>query len=318
MNKQPVHILGNSKPSLSKSGVALFARNGVQSDYRTYEIYQRERVHESTEKIRPIQLISPEFVRDPYPILTILRENYPSYRDWMGNSYWISRYNDVTSIFADEANFETRPKLWFYRRLGWGRDLRQELPVLFAQERGIDQNVEQVTGDILATLKKNGGGNLALEFAARLPMALLARTLDLPNDDFAKFVDHYWKMQRGWDWNPQEEQNGLAAMAELTAYFQPLIEARRADPGNDMISAIATLDLPDGPAIGKDVVTTLLEADHETMHGALANLWFLLLTHPDQLDHVRSERRMMKFAYLETLRHSTPVLWKRRYARHEV
>ena len=34
----------------------------------------RERVKEATDKIRPIQLISPEFVKDPYPVLEILRE----------------------------------------------------------------------------------------------------------------------------------------------------------------------------------------------------------------------------------------------------
>ena len=51
-----------------------------------------------------------------------------------------------------------------------------------------------------------------------------------------------------------------------------------------MVSAIAGLELEDGPATGQDVVVTLLEADHQTLHGALANLWFLLLTHPEQLD----------------------------------
>jgi hypothetical protein len=85
-----------------------------------------------------------------------------------------------------------------------------------------------------------------------------------------------------------------------------------------MISAIAALELEDGPATAEDVVVTLLEADHETLHGALANLWFLLLTHPQQLDRIASDRRLVKFAYLETLRHSAPVLTARRFARHEV
>ncbi len=73
--RKPVKVLGKSQPSMSRSGMPLFARNGTPSDYRTYEIYQRERVHEATEKIRPIALTSDEFVRDPYPILGTLREN---------------------------------------------------------------------------------------------------------------------------------------------------------------------------------------------------------------------------------------------------
>ena len=80
-----------------------------------------------------------------------------------------------------------------------------------------------------------------------------------------------------------------------------------------MVSAIAGLELEDGPATGRDVVVTLLEADHQTMHGALANLWFLLLTHPDQLEQVAAERRFVKSAYLEAIRHSTPVLTADRF-----
>jgi pulcherriminic acid synthase len=68
----------------------------------------------------------------------------------------------------------------------------------------------------------------------------------------------------------------------------------------------------------EDLVATVLELDHETLHGALANLWFLLLTHPEQLQVVRSDRRQVKLAYLEALRHSPPVLSADRFCRHEV
>jgi len=316
--QDPVKVLGKTQPSLSRAGMPLFTRNGTPADYRTYEIYQRERVHESTEKIRPIQLASSEFARDPYPTLAVLRENYPCYRDWLGNAYWLTRYNQVTSVFTDDANFETRSKLWYYRLEGYGRDLRDELPVLIAQERLIDAHVGPVTERILRGFAGRGSADLALEFAARLPLELLARVLNLPAGDFDGFAQRYWRMQRGFDWDPRDEQTGKRAMAELADYFRPLLEARRAEPGDDMLSAIAGLDLPTGPATAEDVVVTLLEGDHESLHGALANFWFLLLTHPEQLELVRGQRRLLKFAYLEALRHSTPVLWRKRYARHEV
>jgi hypothetical protein len=69
---------------------------------------------------------------------------------------------------------------------------------------------------------------------------------------------------------------------------------------------------------GDDLVATILESDHETLHGGLANMWFHLLTDPEQLDVVRRDGRMVKSAWLETLRHSTPVLSALRFARHEV
>ena len=171
---------------------------------------------------------------------------------------------------------------------------------------------------ILAELRPRGEADLALEVAARFPVELLARVLDLPRGDVGDFARRYWAMQRGIHWEPVAEEAGRAAIAELTAYFAPLVEARRADPGDDLVSAIVTLELDSGPATAEDVVVTLLEGDHETLHGSLANLWYLLLGDREQLDLVTGERRMVKLAYLEALRHSPPVLAAHRYARHEV
>lgn len=306
-------------PTLGRNGVAIAPRVVTKgAGYRSYEIHQRMRVQQSTEKLNPLRLVSPDFARDPYPTFEILRENYPCYRDWIGNSYWISRYNDVTSVFVDDANFETRSKLWFYGEDGFGRDLGGELPVLVSQAALIDRHAVPVANALIDGFAGRGQADLAIAFAARYPLELLARVLDLPAEDFDLFAQHYWTMQRGWDWDPEAERDGRQAMRDLADYFRPLVEARRRDPGDDMISAIAALDLAEGPATAEDVVTTLLEGDHETLHGGLANLWLLLLTHPDQLDHVARERRLMRFAWLETLRHSAPVLTARRFARHEV
>lgn len=301
-----------------RNGVAITKRTGRGGGYRNYEVHQRERVGESTEQIKPLQLISPEHLHDPYPLLEILREHYPFYRDWLANAYWVTRYNDVTSLFADDPNYETRSKRWYYGIENFGRDLREELPVLFAQADGMDTHAEPLAVELASQFAGRDGTDLATEFAARFPLELLTRVLDIPRDDRARFVERYWRMQRGMFWDPLAQQAGRDAITELTAYFEPLLETRRSAPGNDLVSTIANLELDDGPTTGADVVATLLEGDHETLHGGLANLWFLLLTHPEQLDLVRSERRLLKHAWFETLRHSTPVLSAQRFARHEV
>jgi pulcherriminic acid synthase len=90
-------------------------------------------------------------------------------------------------------------------------------------------------------------------------------------------------------------------MRELVDYFAPLLDVRRADPQDDWLTAVATLEIDGPPTTAQDVVATLLEGDHETLHGALANMWMLLLTHPEQLESVRGERRLVKYAYLETV-----------------
>jgi cytochrome P450 len=300
------------------NGVPVARAKTTGGGFRSYEIHQRMRPEETTAKMRPNRLISEEYLTDPYAPLAVLRENYPCYRDWIANSYWVTQYNDVTSVFVDDANFETRPKSWFYGIEGFGRDLRHEIPVLFAHAKRIDENIEAIVGRIVDDMAASDAPDLALDLAARLPMELLGCVLDLPEADMPDFVDRYWHMQRGYHWEPKSEQAGRTAIEELTAYFDPMVVARRANPGEDMVSAIATLECDDGPTTGADVVATLLEADHESLHGGLANMWFLLLTQPDQLAIIKDDRRFIKFAWFETLRHSSPVISAQRFALHEV
>ncbi len=305
-------------PVAGRNGVVIAQRPKTSGPgYRTYEIHQRERVGESTEKVKPAQLISPAYRRDPYPLVEVLRENYPCFRDWASNCYWVTQYNDVTSIYADDANFESRSKLWYYGIEDFGRDLRDEIPVLEAQARRIDGFAESVANDLVDEFDAHSA-NLATEFAARYPLELLAKVLDLPAGDVGEFAGRYWRAQRGTSWEPTLQVDGRRALDELVDYFEALLQARRASPGDDMISAIAGLELADGPATARDVAVTVLEGDHQTLHGALANMWFLLLTHHDEFTKAASEPRLLKLAYLETLRHSTPVLSAQRFARHEV
>ncbi|MDA1076217.1 MAG: hypothetical protein O3A63_15880, partial [Proteobacteria bacterium] len=73
-----------AKPT-GTNGVAIPATTRGDAGFRTFEVYQRERVGSSTEKIQPSDLSSPAFQSDPYPALAILREHYPCYRDWQAN-----------------------------------------------------------------------------------------------------------------------------------------------------------------------------------------------------------------------------------------
>jgi pulcherriminic acid synthase len=317
---KPVEATEATEIRVGRNGVPIIVRaqRALGTGYRTYEVFQRQRVQESTEKLKPQQLISADFLADPYPTLEILRENYPCYRDWLGNSFWISRYDDVTSVFVDDPNYETRSKRWFYGREDLGRDLWEHLSVLTLHEKVWDASAATIAERIASEINARGSGDLATEFAARLPLELLATLLGLPADDFPLFVERYLRLQRGAGWDPLLREAGLQAYSELCTYFTPLLSARRAAPGEDLLSVLANLEFDSGAVTAGDVVVTLLERDHETLHGGLANLWRLLLTHPDQLDHVRNDRRMLRFAWLETLRHSTPVLFARRFARHEV
>ena len=292
-------------------------RGDDEAGYRSYEVFQRERVG-APPPVKPGQMRTQDYLDDPYSLLAKLRNYGPAWRDWPGNCFWVTHYNDVTSVLADSANFAVRSKRWHYHLNDFGRDLRSQVPLLTAQAAGIDANARPVAEEIIGGFASRGSADLAVDFAALYPIMLLSRTIGIPDSDVAVFADRYLRMQRGWRWHPTNQDSGKRAMRELVDYFTPLLDKRRSDPQGDWLSAIATLEI-DGPATtAHDVVATLLEADHETLHGALSNMWMLLLTHPDQFEAVRGERRLVKYAYLETVRHSTPVLAADRFARREV
>lgn len=311
---------------MTESGLTVIGANGVaipegthgDAGFRTYEVFQRERVGQSTAKIKPAQLVSREFADDPYPLLAILRENYPCYRDWLNNCFWITRYNDATSVFTDDANFETRGKAWHLGMEGFGRSLRAAVPVLTAQANAWDIHSQRLAEAAIADFARREEADLATEFAARLNMQLWLAMLDVSDEHAQAVAALLWRLHRGVSWDPRVRLDGLAAADELAAELAPLLELRRQAPGADLISAVAGLELADGPAQPKDLVATLLEMDFETLHGALANLWLALLTHPAEFEKVRTDPRYVKLAVLETFRHSTPVLAAPRFARHEV
>jgi pulcherriminic acid synthase len=149
-------------------------------------------------------------------------------------------------------------------------------------------------------------------------LELWGAVLGLPSGDLPEFSARYWRMQRAGGWDPRAQRDGNAAATELVRYLEPLLAERQADPGDDLISAASGLELDGGPIEAADLVATVWEADHETLHGGLANMWFQLLTNADELETVRDDRRLVKFAWLETLRHSPPVHSAARFARHEV
>ena len=145
-----------------------------------------------------------------------------------------------------------------------------------------DAAAESVARRIVGAFAGSGEVDLAVEVCARFPIELLAAVLDLPDDRVGGFAASFLTMSRGVGWEPRARQAGLAAMEELADLFRPLFDERAGGDGDDLVSVVARLG--GGP---RDLVVTLLEGDHETLHGGLANLWYLLATHPEQLALVR-------------------------------
>ncbi len=93
-------------------------------------------------------------------------------------------------------------------------------------------------------------------------------------------------------------------------YLAGLIEERRKNPGDDMLSQLATADGPDGAMTTMEALSTaalLLIAGHETTVNLITNGMLTLLRHPDVLQRLRGNPDLAVPIVEELLRYEPPV-----------
>lgn len=114
-----------------------------------------------------------------------------------------------------------------------------------------------------------------------------------------------------------------SAGREMIDHVHQLIERRRVEPADDLLTALVHVQEEDGDRLGLDelvtMVITLVIAGHETTAHLLGNATFALLTHPDQLELLRSDPGLWPGAVHELMRFCGPVqIARMRYAAEDV
>jgi cytochrome P450 len=155
--------------------------------------------------------------------------------------------------------------------------------------------------------------DLTHQFTMRFPIGVIVDMLGLPKADHVRFQTWYSSMMAflsNVTQDPDVVAAGLRTTAELRDYMAPIIHARRADPGDDMLSLLCTATV-DGQQMTDEEIKAftglLLIAGGETSDKAMASMFKNLVNHPDQLQAVREDRTLIDRAFAETLRYSPPV-----------
>ena len=106
-------------------------------------------------------------------------------------------------------------------------------------------------------------------------------------------------------------QQWSAAIRDFYAYFDALVEARRAQPRDDLASIIANARRPDGELYPKEVAygwfIAISTAGHDTTSSTLAGTLEALARHPDQLARVKADPSLIPDLVSEGLRWVSPV-----------
>jgi len=298
---------------------------------------------------RPIapDILSPEFLDNPYPLHRVLRDHYPALHHEGTDSYLISRYADCAEAFRS-PKFSSRNYEWQLEPIHGrtilqmeGREHSTHRALLNPFFRGnglerfmpaITHNAAQLIGDIVArnagellgAVARQGEAELVSQFTSRFPINVMVDMLGLPKSDHERF--------RGWYFSIMAYLNNLAGDPEINAaaerthvelreYMLPIIRERRSGDGGDLLSRLCRAEVDSEQMSDEEIkafVSLLLVAGGETTDKAIASMIRNLIDHPEQMRAVREDRTLADRVIAETLRYSGPVHMIMRQTEDEV
>jgi cytochrome P450 len=151
------------------------------------------------------------------------------------------------------------------------------------------------------------------QVAVNYPLYMIMTLLGVPEADFASML-HWTQELFGSD--DEEFQRGKTmeeramALLEMFGYFTELTAARRANPTDDLASAIANATIDGEPLSDIETVSyyaILAAAGHDTSSASISGGMQALVEHPDELARLRAEPALMPLAVEEMIRWTTPV-----------
>lgn len=170
------------------------------------------------------------------------------------------------------------------------------------------ERIAELTEGLLDRLPSGGGQvvDLKAEFAYPLPMYVISDLMGIDAADHPRLkvlFDKFFSTQ-----TPPAEV--VATLGELAAMMGRVVAARRAEPGDDLTSALILASEDGDHLTDAEIVSTLqlmVAAGHETTISLIVNAVVNLSAHPEQLALVLSGEASWEMVVEETLRHSTPT-----------
>ena len=274
-------------------------------------------------------------MRDPYPIFAELRkqggvavinpatflgtapdEELPD----MPDVYSAVSYDAVAEVLRDAKRFSSRGYEMFMGPVmghtilemdepehGRVRGLLQQAFTRKALERWEHELVRPVVSRLVDRFADRGRADLVRELTFPFPVEVIAGMLGLPEEEHETF--HRLAIELiSVTLDPEA---GLRGSQGLKQMFARALEARRREPGEDLISVLARAELDDGTKLDDELIYSfcrlLAPAGAETTYRSSSNLLFGLLSHPEQLDAVRTDRSLIPQAIDEGLRWECPL-----------
>ncbi|MEU2448885.1 cytochrome P450 [Streptomyces sp. NPDC012765] len=276
----------------------------------------------------------PAFVADPFPLYRQLREDGPVRRVVIAgglDAWLVTRYEDglaalsdtrLSSDVRDASDARLLQQLPETERESMlSNMLRSDPPDHTRLRRLVSKaftarrvalmrpRIQSITDRLLDDIAPAGRADLVADFALPLPVTVISELLGVPVDDRHEFQGWTDRMiRRGAA--PPDPAVVNEAWQHMRAYVTGLIHAKRAHPGDDLLSGLVTARDQEQRLSEDELVAMvflLLAAGYITTVNLIGGGIAMLLAEPAQLDLLRSDPGLLPGAIEELLRYDGPV-----------
>ncbi len=263
---------------------------------------------------------------DPYPLYARMREIDPVHRMRLADGWVVTRYEDVDTVLQDHGRFSSalhqKVAIPYHARTVSPLNLdppahtrvRSLASGPFTQSAvdGLRPRVQALADRLLDDLAGKPRFDLISSIAHPLPVMVMAEMLGIPAEDVDRF--ERWSDMLVSSVDPfmthAEQRRADRARTELSAYFDTVVDLRRADPRDDIISVLLQAR-EEGDRLSREelrgVLNILLVAGNETTKNLIGNGMLALLRHPGQARRLREDPSLISTAVQELLRFDAPV-----------
>lgn len=235
------------------------------------------------------RIIADDPTVDRAGVFARLRESRPVFYNETLDAWVVTRYDDVRGVLRDGANFravENGPGAPPYGRTYLhmeGREHAKKVGIVSKRIRsqnalrdGLDDQVRDIARRTVDALAVGQPVDLRRELATWVPLLAITELTELGHGE--TFERWYRAVGSGGVASvndPDARTRALAARAELEQFLEPYVEKRRLEPGNDLVSALATAEYEGEPLPLEEIVSSvvfLLAAGVETTERVLTSL----------------------------------------------
>ena len=169
-----------------------------------------------------------------------------------------------------------------------------------------DAHYRRILHELIDVFAAQREADLVAQLTRSFPLIMISRMLGLPmtrEDDFKRWALSLLNFIH-------DAEEGLGAAAEIGAFLKPLIEERRRNPREDVLSELVMAEVEGSRLSDEEIIShvrLLFPTGADTTYLALGNLIYALLTQEDAWDRVKSEPALRNGAIEELLRWEPPA-----------